>query len=63
MEGIYLDQKDFDNFINFSMLYDKHHKQMLQKYNTCENNVCTPDISHEDFYSLRYHLNKKGIIE
>ena len=63
MEGIYLDQNDFFRFINFSMLYDKHHKRMLEKYNTCENNVCPPDISYDDFYSLRYHLNKRGLFK
>ena len=60
IEGVYIDQKDFLNYIDFSTKYDKGYELMLQKYNTFENGVCPPNVSHEDFYSLRYHLNKKG---
>ena len=63
VKGVYIDQKDFDNYINFSMIYDKHYKSMLDKYNTCENNECPPDLSYDDFYSLRYHLRKKKLPE
>ena len=57
---LYIDQKDFLNYIDFSTKYDKAYELMLQKHNTFENGVCPPNVSHEDFYSLRYHLNKNG---
>ena len=60
LEGVYIDQKDFLNYVDFSTKYDKGYELMLQKYNTFENGVCPPNVSHEDFYSLRYHLNKNG---
>lgn len=63
---VFLDTGAFNSFIDLQKIIDKHYREKLNKYNTLTKGVQVNELPFDNDYennsSLKYHLEKRGII-